>query len=246
MEKKQSGYVVYQGPSMINGAAIVAILTTKTKNPKTGDMAQLWILPATIAPHEAIKTGLDAAVCGDCKHRRGKGGSCYVTPHQGPLSVYRAWQRGNYEDASGLQSIALIGAGLTIRLGAYGDPAALPESVVTALLLRAEGWTGYTHQWRSVAADWLKAYCMASVDDESEAGLARAMGWRYFRVRAEDETMGQREFLCPASDEGGNRTDCRTCQACNGASKGAAKASPVIVVHGSMASRFTQGLRKGN
>lgn len=236
-QPKPTGHVVYSGPSAINGKPIVAILTTESKNPKTGNMAQLWIMPADMAPHEALKAGADEAVCGNCKHRRSMGGACYVTVHQGPLSVWKAWQRGNYPYAGGLES---LGYGLDIRLGAYGDPAALPQWVITELLQDAAGWTGYTHQWNAPWADysWLKPFVMASADTEAEAEAARAAGWRYFRIRTESESIGQREFMCPASDEGGNRTDCKACQACNGAGSGSQKASPVIIVHGSMASRF--------
>lgn len=235
--KKATGYTVYEGASMINGAPIVAILTTESNNPKTGNMAQLWILPADIAPHEAIKTGQDEAVCGDCKHRRGNGGACYVTVHQAPLAVFKAWKRGNYPKA---EALAVLGAGLDIRLGAYGDPAALPSHVVRSLLSYAKGWTGYTHQWRKASAQWLKGFVMASADTEDEAKAARAEGWRYFRIRTESEPLGVREFACPASPEGGEKVDCKACQACHGASKGAGKASPVIIVHGAMASRFAK------
>lgn len=236
--EKTNGYTVYNGPSMIDGQPIVAILTIESSNPKTGNMAQLWIMPSTIAPHHAIKTGADVSVCGDCKHRRANGGACYVTVHQGPLSVWKAWNRGRYPAAMELLEMAKIGANLDIRLGAYGDPAALPRKVIEALTMWAHGWTGYSHQWQKPEFAWLKAYCMASADTAEEAAKARTMGWRYFRIRTTDQALGEREFMCPASDEGGNRTDCKTCQACNGASKGAQKASPVIIVHGAMAKRF--------
>ena len=33
-----------------------------------------------------------------------------------------------------------------VRLGTYGDPAAVPSYVWESLLSRAKGWTGYRHQ----------------------------------------------------------------------------------------------------
>jgi hypothetical protein len=71
-----------------------------------------------------------------------------------------------------------------------------------------------------------------------EATEARASGMRYFRIRTADEVVGAGEFVCPASAEGGMRKLCTTCGACNGTTK-ATGASPVIIVHGNKASRFT-------
>ena len=93
---KTKGYVVYEGPSAINGDPIVAILTLKSNNVKTGNMAQLWIMARDIAPHIAKKEGNDDAVCGDCPIKK----ECYVLTFQGPLSVWNAYQRGTYENIS--------------------------------------------------------------------------------------------------------------------------------------------------
>ena len=38
--KKPSGYIVYRGPSLINGDPIVVVAITKSTNSKTGDMVQ--------------------------------------------------------------------------------------------------------------------------------------------------------------------------------------------------------------
>jgi hypothetical protein len=63
------------------------------------------------------------------------------------------------------------------------------------------------------------------------------MGWRTFRVRTADESLGSREIVCPASPEGGDRRQCVTCLACDGADR-AGKVSVAIIVHGSKARRF--------
>ena len=48
---------------------IVCIATFNSSNRKTGDEVQTWILYKHEAPHTAIDTGNDKAICGDCKHR---------------------------------------------------------------------------------------------------------------------------------------------------------------------------------
>ena len=234
-----NGFILYQGPSALDGAPIVVIATgvaKRTLNEKTGDMVQTWVLRADVEPHEAVKSGEDASVCGLCPHRPAIGGSCYVKTFQAPLSVYRAFQRGVYP-ALTLEEAAEAVAGRMVRLGSYGDPAAAPVAIWEALTSKAKGWTGYTHQWRDAPAAF-KRLTMASADTESEALTARAFGWRTFRVRTADEALtAKAEIVCPASDEAGKKTDCASCRACMGtASK--AKASPVIIAHGATARRF--------
>jgi hypothetical protein len=236
MMKKPTGRILYRGPSVLDGAPIVAIATLGTTNAKTSAMVQTWILREGIAPHEATKTGDDSSVCGNCRHRPVNAGTCYVTVFQAPLSVWKAYGRGAYPDATAPAAAAELGAGRMVRLGAYGDPAAVPSRVWQALISRSAGWTGYTHQWQRPDFDRaIGELCMASADSPEDATLARARGMRYFRVRRADEPLRAREFACPASPEGGNRRTCATCKACNGAGRGA---SPVIIVHGARAGRF--------
>tara|TARA_R110000868_G_scaffold408054_1_gene690195 strand:- start:314 stop:1060 length:747 start_codon:yes stop_codon:yes gene_type:complete len=236
--KRPSGIIIYRGPSQIDGAPIVAILTGidgKARNRKTGLVLQTWIMRDDVAPHVALKTGQDASVCGDCIHRPANGGACYVRVFQAPLVVWKAAQRGVYAQAADLNEIASVAAGRIVRLGSYGDPAAVPVAIWRALVSGAAAHTGYTHQWRN--APGLADLCMASADSPEEAALAQAQGWRTFRVRAPYEPVMAREFVCPASKEAGAKTDCAACRACGGtASK--AKASPVIIAHGATARRF--------
>jgi hypothetical protein len=80
---------------------------------------------------------------------------------------------------------------------------------------------------------------MASADSIDEYAAARLQGWRTFRVMAPaDRENLPGEFECPASAEQGKRKTCATCGACDGAERGAGKASVAIVVHGSKARRF--------
>ena len=235
--------VIYRGPSLLDGAPIVAIATVGSRNAKTGDMVQTWIMRDDVKPLEAAQSGADVSVCGDCKHRPIVGGACYVNLGQGPRAVWGAFQRGRYPDAADLDSVRAIGAGRVVRLGSYGDPAAVPAAVWFALVARAKAWTGYTHQWARPASQVLAGLCMASTDTEAETLRAHAMGWRTFRVRTGDESLlgehanGRREIACPASDEMGNKTDCASCRACGGLGA-RALVNIAIVAHGSKARRF--------
>jgi hypothetical protein len=233
-----TGFVFYDGPSMIDGAPIIGIAVLHSENIKTGDMVQTFILRADQSPLAAIDTGADASICGDCVHRGADGQvrTCYVDVGKSVMSVFGAWIRGAYPLVLPADGARML-AGRAVRIGAYGDPAAIPAAHWRALIARADGHTGYTHQWRQSFAQKLRALVMASADSASDRDVARALGWRTFRVRSADETLGAREIVCPASDEGGKTHQCITCQACDGADR-PGKASVAIIVHGRMARHF--------
>lgn len=244
-----NGAVIYQGPSMIDGSPIVVVATGlggRSANRKTGDLVQTWILREDVSPMEAIQTGADVSICGDCPHRgrieggRNVGRSCYVNIGQAPLNVWRTFHRvplANGKPRSGYPTVRAdelseTFAGRLVRLGSYGDPAAVPVWVWEAMMRLADGGTGYTHQWRDAAPE-LARWCMASCDSEADRVFARFMGYRTFRVTPVDsrEDRGDREVICPASDEAGKVTNCAACRACGGLSA-KAKADIVITVHG--------------
>lgn len=234
-----SGAVIYRGPSLIDGAPIV-VLAVKLKgagkaNSKTGDMVQTYILREDIDPVQAIRSGDDSSVCGDCVHRGEgfKGRTCYVNVGQGALSVWRAYHRGAYPIMTPEEAGKLI-RGRMVRLGTYGDPAAAPAKVWRALVKHSEGWTGYTHQWRKRFAQGLRKLCMASADSAGDAILAHAKGWRTFRVAPSNAPNIGREALCPASKEAGRILQCLDCKACDGAN--GRRSSIRIAPHGAYAS----------
>lgn len=231
-----SGFVFYDGPSLIDGAPIVAIAVLASDNGKTGDMVQTYILRADVDPVSALRTGEDRSICGDCVHRPANDGACYVNVAQSVQSVYWAWFRGSYELVAPIVGARTI-EGRKLRMGAYGDPAAVPAQFWKQLAKYTAGHSGYTHQWRHPIARGLRTLVMASADSASDRDLARSMGWRTFRVRTADEILGAREIVCPASPEGGDRRQCATCLACDGADR-AGKVSVAIIVHGSKARRF--------
>jgi hypothetical protein len=237
------GVVLYEGPSRIDGAPIVAIacrITEASDNAKTGAMVQTFILPRDVDPNKAVKTGADSSVCGDCKFRpiyKGKT-RCYVRVYQAPLSVWNAYQRGRYAVPDVDFDAALLPElfeGLAFRIGSYGDPAAIPARIWKRATRRVKNRTGYTHQWRKRIGAGLKGLCMASADSESDVGDATARGWRTFRVRKIDAPTLKTESICPASAEGGKRVQCDTCGLCKGAT--IAARSIVIADHGLMDSR---------
>lgn len=232
---------------MLDGAPIVAIATItlpSKANSKTGAMVQTWILCADTDPVIASRIGADASICGQCRHRGAYNApdvphageridgtrSCYVQLYV-PQNVWRTAKRGSYDNLSlDLGTAADRIAGLPVRLGAYGDPAAVPFGVWSTLLSRCTGFTGYTHQWRNFPE--FSAFVMASCDSSEERTLARALGFRTFRVApATSWSRETGEVLCPASAEAGKRTTCIACKACGGhAAK--ARADIMIPAHG--------------
>jgi len=236
------GVILYRGPSLFDGSEIVAIATTSSRNAKTANMVQTWILRVDVAPHDAVRSGQDSAICGDCIYAGGNG--CYVRTYQAPLSVWRAFHRGRYEDRSGdLDAIAKLGEGRTVRLGAYGDPVALPEEIWSALVSRSRAHTGYTHQWR-VAPRAFRSLVMASCDTEDDKVRANLRGFRTFRVNdGHDVKRTRGEMTCPASKEAGHRLSCADCHACDGARSGGLTSHDVtIALHGALASRARKAI----
>lgn len=235
-----NGFVFYRGPSMLDGAPIVAILTGLEKgsrNTKTGGgLLQTWIIREDQTPVEAIHSGADASICGACPHRgtivdgRNVGRSCYVTVFQAPLVVYKAFKRDVYPTVTPQDAAELV-SGRMVRLGAYGDPAAVPFHVWSSLLSKVSGKAGYTHQWRAFPE--LAEYCMASCDNVSDHAQAKLLGFRTFRVRNVSEPTLAREVVCPASKEAGAKISCDACKACGGHSA-KAKADIVIMAHGAV------------
>lgn len=246
---REPGAVFYRGPSLLTGEPIVGVVTGLdggSMNAKTGPMVQAWILRPDMPPNDAVHENVDDAICGNCS-LRGRGGidrRCYVVPWLGPNNVWKRFVAGDYIDASWADCHALL-EGRHVRLGAYGDPAALPFEVSRALLVNTAGWVGYTHQWRSCDPR-LKTIVMASVDTEQEFHLAHLAGWRTFRVRLKADPLltfrgAALEFVCPASDEASHLTTCERCQLCRGQASPAR--SVAIVAHGKPSTLKAYGVR---
>lgn len=233
-----NGAILWEGFSEIDGAPIMLIATglkADSSNAKTGALVQTWILRRDMTPQEAVDSGADSAICGDCPHRgivvngKNESRSCYVTIFQAPRNIYKTALAGKYPRLHN-QGAELL-AGRSVRLGAYGDPAAVPFLVWDYLLQNAARGTGYTHQWKACDPRFAR-YCMASADSALEGELARAKGYRTFRVGTKAESIVKgAEFLCPASKEAGAKTNCAACLACGGLTS-PNKASVFIPAHG--------------
>jgi hypothetical protein len=212
--------IIYKGPSLLDDQPIVVIATYSNRNAKTGRVVQTYILRADINPLEASKTGEDYSICGDCPMRGevttdpqrkiAKGRKCYVNLGQGVLIVFKSFLRGVYNEGSARD----MGRGRFVRVGTYGDPAAVPSEVWDELLAECETWTAYTHQ-----KPWRPDIAMQSADSHTEAVMHWTAGRRTFRVIADlGELDKANEALCPASKEAGRRVQCTACKLCRGSS----------------------------
>lgn len=255
----EDGYVLYDGPSAFDGEPIIVVATLASENVKTGGMVQTWVLRKDMSPQEAIDTGGDYSICGDCVHRgdpvpegerrrrprrlitpkeaaRGvgiasgpptrkgfvypvrEGRTCYVVAAQAPTSVWKAFHRKVYPKLAEGQ-LPLLAWGRLVRIGTYGDPAAVPARIWETLAWHSVGWTGYTHQWRMPEAQRLRRILMASVDSDLERREARSTGWRTFRIlKGEEQLVAGYEMECRAGgiQEEDEEVHCDACCLCQG------------------------------
>jgi hypothetical protein len=215
-------------------------------------MAQASILRTDLHPQDAILTGKDFSVCATCKHRGHRATnsrgvvtttrSCYVTP-MSLFSVYHALKRGSYPRLAPSvineqirRRAVLRGTVAALRLGAYGDPAAVPTRVWTDMVKDLDVVAGYSHAWKH-CDQTLKSLMMASADTPEEAGEAQAMGWRTFRIIKRDQKPTSAETLCRNVRTGA------TCQDCGLCAGTAIKAKHVAIpLHGSKRVHFHRNL----
>lgn len=227
MTKHKLGFIIDRGLSPIDNQPYVAILTLKSSNRKTGNMAQVWILREDINPVEAMQTGKDVTICGNCPHRKQQDGtrSCYVNVGQAPNKVWKTYKQGKYPTAS-YAELALILKGKRIRWGAYGDPSVIDPGIVITLNKYAQGHTGYTHQWRQPFAEPFKGIFQASCDGFNDYLEATTHGWKTFTVVRKDAIINYAK-QCPATVEN-SLAQCTTCKLCDGA-----RTDIFVAAHGS-------------
>ena len=234
------GVILHEGNSLLDNKPVVVIAVSNSNNDKNGSLIQTFIMRSDIDPITASRQGEDYSVCGDCVHRgvpnftKNSGGadkrSCYVMLLM-LLSVYKAYKKGKYKRLRGHTAISEWFRDKLVRLGAYGDPSAVPSYIWDSVLLHSKGRTGYTHQFNTNGADVRTDMCMVSVDNLDQAKQQWELGNRTFRVgRFTTDMIREEEVLCPASKEAGRRTTCDKCKLCSG-NKIKAK-SIFIVAHG--------------
>ena len=150
-----------------------------------------------------------------------------MTLHQAPSSIYRSYKKGNYTDFTNPR----VFDGLDVRLGSYGDPAAVPFDVWEQVLKYSRSNTGYTHQHKHKNFDERIAdVCMVSVDTEKQAIQAHRKGYKTFRVKSEGMPNLKGEGTC-ANEVAG--LSCKECGLCDGKI-----ANISITVHGALTKRF--------
>ena len=231
------GVTLRIGPSDLTGDEIATIVVLKSGNRKTGNVIQVYYLPVDEHPMDAVKSGLDQSICGDCTLRPifGNKTKCYVRKGHGPAKVWTTFHNNRYPLIENLlpvlqQDVMAILASKPIRLGAYGDPASDVESSKRLAKIGGRNTLSYTHQWRTVPE--LKPFAMASVDSADEYVEAKQAGWRTYRHQSLDrleyhsggrfidihskEWNGgyQSEILCPNTT---HKIQCVDCGLCNGA-----------------------------
>ena len=241
-----TGFILYEGASLYDGAPVVVIATLASGNVKTGDMIQTWILRQDIDPIQASRTGQDSSICGNCPHMGkpsdkatgwAKNRSCYVNLLHGPNGIWKEYKKGSYKVATQKQ-IESFTADRMLRVGSYGDPAAIPVAIWQNLVRYSKGWTAYTHANVNPLPDMI----MTSADSLGQAESAWNKGERTFRIVSNvSEVIKGKEALCPASKEAGQRATCASCRLCNGSLSNAK--SIAIVAHGNGKKHINQGVK---
>ena len=240
------GFVLYDGPSEIDGEPILALTVLSAGNGKTASPA-LWVLPKAepeVGPNGKPKffgqtRAAGRSVCGGCPffevtdEKGRKGTACFAWAHALPIAgVVKSYHAGNYvldEDMDLLQAWVKATAPRRFRDAYIGDPSAVPREVLEPALhavLNHAGGLGYCHHWRDPRNLWLRDHCMASVETEQDAALAHSMGWRTFRTGLKGEQPAPGEVHCPSQTDG---TTCAACGLCDGAGQ---KPSIFATIHG--------------
>jgi hypothetical protein len=257
------GYEIWRGLSPYDGKPIVCIATgfqSGSSNEKTGRMIQTYIIRSDMHPQEAIDTGGDVSICFNCDFRghliaaterqlkkqpqrgpyRRKERVCYVNIGKAVAQIWKTFEKGGYPKVE-RSAIATLFAGTSpLRIGSYGEPAAVPEWVWREALTYQHYWTGYTHAWLSPEFQGFRDFCMASVNSPDEQVYAeKVLGWRTYRVGGPDQLpIEGTELVCPYYPEAGleTRWTCDRCGRCKGA--GFTGRSIVAPAHGPGTSAF--------
>ena len=217
-----TSYIFYEGPSALTGEPIVGIATMDSRNAKTGPLIQTYILDATRDPVTARKTGHDRNICGECPLKTAN--ACYVLLHQAPQVLFNHKHQFKSLKRSLLRNRA-------IRLGSYGDPAAIPIEIWDSIVPKCTAHTGYTHQWAKFPE--FKKYCQASVETLDQAKQAQVLGFKTYRVMLPNEKLADNETPCLYP-----KLQCIQCGLCDGTKKNVAQ-----VVHGSWQPKKYQEFR---
>jgi hypothetical protein len=208
--------ILWQGNSAFDGSRIAAVLTLRSENVKVGNAPQLWMVRTDVHPCE--KGAQDGPCPSTCNGRADRLGFCYVVRMQGPLAIFNRLARNGYPRVDprtipGVREIRRETYGRAIRLGAWGDPAAIPVDVLRGLESVGSPMIGYTHAWSTCSPDMAR-WTMASVESIEQRAAAKALGYRTFRILRPDEQPTRGELLCSAERD--QRVQCIRCRGCGG------------------------------
>lgn len=210
--KLHTGTLIATVPDASGLGEVYIYATHKSGNRKTGNVIQIWILPASLSVH-----GDDSRVCFNCEMRpagQGGTGTCYVDKRAiGSMVRKIQARRVNVWDGSDT-----LFRGRSVRFGAWGDPVLIPLPIVERIVSQCRNHTGYTHQWSRPEFQGYRKYFMASTNTLEQCQKAVSLGWRYFLVPLR-ETISLTVLpvptdLCPAVSHG---VECNYCNRCNGA-----------------------------
>jgi hypothetical protein len=204
-------------------------------NEKTGPMVQVSIIRQEGVPLDDFGSPRETAICGTCPLKgKGRDRICYVH--------WAAWLLGKHVatyPVITLSEAAEAVAYKPVRLGTYGDPAAVPYHVWLDFLAKVNNHTGYTHAWRDCDIR-MQHYCMASIETKDDAIQAHALGWRTFRVKLPGFDVHADEIVCPNETSGVQCVKCRLCYGARGVRREFLPPSIVIDAHGSGAGRLVR------
>ena len=195
---------------MIDGEGYLIIATMESNNVKTGNMVQICILLEDTDPVVGVLSGLDSGtICQGCPFASGEG--CYVNVGQSPLTIWRAYHRGNVPYLR-VKDYPTKFAGRKVRFGSYGNPTLIPLRIVQRIASIADGFTGYFHNWKEMgkakARKWNR-YFMASTETTDSLLLAKEWGLRVFHA-SPIKPAGLLE--CVADSHGKECIDCMLCE----------------------------------
>lgn len=154
--------------------------------------------------------------------------ACYVRLEQAPTGIFKAYKAGKYKSVTPRYAAGIV-ARRELRIGAYGDSAALPISSIKPLASAAGLLTNYSHAGAYATGRFnrLAAFTMASADSIEQAQTYWNRGFRTFRVtsnyttrngikRVTDLTSG--ESQCPKTID--KKITCIDCGLCDGNRRG--------------------------
>jgi hypothetical protein len=181
---------------------------------------------------------LDAEVCLDCPFSRNSGnGGCYthkITQYFGFISSLKSQVRkfSTFEEIPEYSEeiyneILKISKDKFVRFGSYGEPSLHPLNLVKGVSEASKNWTGYTHQY--FRKPEYSKYFMASAHNSRQAETAKSkFDYRSFIATRDNKEVNA--VICPASKEGGFKSNCSACGLCSGG-EGKGKVNVVILEH---------------